>query len=248
MTHPSSIPVTPAQLALNLAGRNTAEAIRLLTPLALNNNIEAMLLLGQLYLDGGNIPAQPEQAFVLFQSASQLGSAMGFNMLGRCHEHGWGVAVNAEQAARCFQEASKQGLDWGHYNLANLYATGRGLEQNQERAFALYWQAAQQGHAKSMNLVGRYYQEGITVNADNHIAEQWYLRSANAGDFRGQISLAGALVEKGDITSAVEWLKQALQTANTAALSKLYPSLLKMSQPELREIGETIQQKLEKAR
>jgi hypothetical protein len=165
-------------------------------------------------------------------------------MLGRCYEHGWGVEQNTERAAHYYQKASQKGLDWGHYNLANLYATGRGLTQDHQQAFTLYQKAALQGHAKSMNLVGRYYQEGICVARNENTATQWYMRSAEAGDFRGQISLAGVLADQGDIKSAVFWLRKAMLTANTAALSKLYPDLLNMPHIELQEIGKAIQAKL----
>ena len=244
MSSSDSIPVSPAQLALHVAGRNTAEAIRLLQQLVDDGNIEACLLLGQLYLDGRDLPPQEMLAVALFQKAAHAGNAMGLNMLGRCHEHGWGIEKYAQQAAHCYQQASQLGLDWGHYNWANLLATGRGVAQNQAQAFALYLKAAHAGHAKSMNLVGRYYQEGIAVIADEKTAAEWYLRSAQAGDFRGQISLAGVLVEQGQLAEALAWLKKAIQTGNAAALSKLYPDLLKMPHAEFRELAAVIQKKL----
>ena len=46
------------------------------------------------------------------------------------------------------------------YNYANLLATGRGVVEDQLQALNLYRRAAELGHAKSMNLLGRYLEEG----------------------------------------------------------------------------------------
>ena len=117
------------------------------------------------------------------------------NMLGRCLEHGWGCAKDEAGAARHYAIAAQQKLDWAMYNLANLLSTGRGVARDDARALALYQSAAALGHAKSMNLVGRFHEEGLVVPRDLAAAHQWYRRSAEAGDFRGQFSHATVLAE-----------------------------------------------------
>ena len=91
---------------------------------------------------------------------------MARNMLGRCHEHGWGCAADASVAARHYRVAAEAGLDWAMYNYANLLATGRGVIEDQPQALSLYRRAAELGHAKSMNLLGRYLEEGRVCPAD----------------------------------------------------------------------------------
>ena len=71
-------------------------------------------------------------------------------------------------AAVWYRRAADTGLDWGLYNLGNLLATGRGVVQDQYAAFALYREAAHLGHAKSMNLLGRYLEDGRYCPADPH--------------------------------------------------------------------------------
>ncbi|WP_048302850.1 tetratricopeptide repeat protein, partial [Pseudomonas aeruginosa] len=110
--------------------------------------------------------------------------------------------------------AAQAGLDWARYNLANLHATGRGVSQDQPRAYALYRQAAEQGHAKSMNLVGRYHEEGLVVARDLAQAAHWYRRSAEGGDFRGQFSHAAMLSASGRHAEAETWLRRALEGGN----------------------------------
>jgi TPR repeat protein len=102
----------------------------------------------------------------------------------------------------------------GQYNYANLLATGRGVAEDQAHALRCYRQAAEQGHAKSMNLVGRYLEEGRCCPKDLDAAVQWYRRSAEAGDFRGQFSYAAVLADSGQIEAALAWLRKALAGGN----------------------------------
>ncbi|WP_419789960.1 tetratricopeptide repeat protein, partial [Pseudomonas bubulae] len=90
---------------------------------------------------------------------------------------GWGCAVDEAAAAREYRLAAEAGLDWGLYNYANLLAPGRGGAQDQAQALACYRQAAERGHAKSMNLLGRYLEEGQFCPRDLEAAQQWYRRS-----------------------------------------------------------------------
>lgn len=85
------------------------------------------------------------------------------------------------------------------YNLANLLATGRGVTVDHQQALALYRRAAELGHAKSMNLLGRYLEEGQVCPPDPLAAREWYRRSAEAGDFRGQFSFAAVLADEGGL-------------------------------------------------
>jgi TPR repeat protein len=126
-------------------------------------------------------------------------------------------------------------LDWGLYNLANLLATGRGVTRDERAAFELYRRAARQGHAKSMNLLGRCYEEGLGTPADPVAAYHWYRRSAEAGDFRGQFSLAGVLLAQGRFDEAVTWLERALEHGNLNFLRSARQSLRQV--PDARLAG-----------
>ncbi|CAD5107970.1 tetratricopeptide repeat protein [Zestomonas carbonaria] len=187
---------------------------RLLLEAAGQGEVDAQALLGQILLDGQGISRDAALAFTWFGIAARQGHAMALNMLGRCHEHGWGCPPDLEAAARCFQQAAERGLDWGMYNLANLLATGRGVAQDHRQAFALYLRAAELGHAKSMNLVGRYLHEGVLAEPEPQAALEWFRRSAEGGDFRGQFSYALRLLEQDRAEQARHWLERALAGGN----------------------------------
>ena len=189
--------------------------------------VEAQLLLGQILLDGRGIEQDPTLARTWFAIASKADSAMAHNMLGRCLEPGWGGDADLPAAARQYRFAAQAGLDWGLYNLANLLATGRGLVQDHTQALACYRQAALMGHAKSMNLYGRYLEEGLGgLSVDRQAACEWYRRSAEAGDFRGMFSLAMVLAERGQLPQAHPWLEQARQQGNLKFLHSSLRTLL----------------------
>ena len=122
------------------------------------------------------------------------------------------------------------------YNYANLLATGRGLPADEARAFAWYRRAAELGHAKSMNLLGRYYEEGRVVAADAQTALAWYRCSAEAGDFRGQFSYATVLASLGRWDEARRWLQQALGLGHLKFLRKARDELQQAAWPQLAEI------------
>ena len=193
---------------------NPAKAAQAIVAAAGLNIVEAQALLGQILLDGQGIERDQALARQWFEIAARNGHVMARNMLGRCHEHGWGCVADPSAAASHYQLAAKAGLDWGLYNLANLLATGRGVSENHPLALHCYAQAAQMGHAKSMNLLGRYLEEGRYCPADPSAAFDWYRRSAEGGDFRGQFSHAAVLAGQGQLEQAVAWLKIALENGN----------------------------------
>ncbi len=224
------------ELRERLAG-DPRQAARAILAAARAGVSEAQTLLGQILLDGNGIERDPALARTWFGIAAEGGDAMARNMLGRCLEQGWGGPVDLEGAAEQYRKAIDDRLDWAMYNYAGLLASGRGVERDQSGAFALYLQAAEMGHAKSMNLAGRYYEEGITVDPAPAIAFTWYRRSAEAGDFRGQFSHAAVLAAKGLVDEAIGWLETALAGGNLNFLRVSRASLAEAPEPRIRALA-----------
>lgn len=231
-----------AQLSAMLE-ESPARAAQAVLVAASEGLLEAQALLGQILLDGRGIQQDPPLAVRWFEIAAQRGHLMARNMLGRCLEHGWGCTADAALAAGHYRQAAEAGLDWGLYNYANLLATGRGVAQNHALALACYRRAADLGHAKSMNLLGRYLEEGLVCPADPDAARDWYRRSAEGGDFRGQFSYAAVLADAGRVGEAVEWLQRALAGGNLNFLRVACAALLNATHPEIRELALAYQQR-----
>ncbi|MDB5378625.1 MAG: Sel1 protein [Rubritepida sp.] len=228
---------SPEELARLLEGDPT-EAARLLGAAARYGIVEAQAAYAQLLLHGRGVKRDPEGAYRWFEVAAGAGSLDATNMLGRCHELGWGVPADAAQAAEHYRDAARRGLDWGQYNYANLLARGSGVAQDRDEALAWYRRAAGQGHVKSMNLVGRFVEEGWGgVAADPGAAEGWYRRAAEGGDFRGQFNHGSVLARRGEAAEAAGWFRKAAATGTLGFLRSMATHLERQPDAGLRAIA-----------
>lgn len=195
---------------------------------------EAQVMLGQILLDGRGVPADAVQALQWFIKAAQQGHAMAMNMVGRSYENGWGIAADAARAAEWYRAAAERGLDWGLYNLATLLTLGNGVAEDKAEALALFRRAADLGHAKSINMVGSFYEDGWIVSRDMTVAAEHYCRAAQGGDFRGMFNHARILIDRGEIDEAIGWLRRLPETATPAFLGKVRLWLDQRPEPLLR--------------
>lgn len=213
-----------------------AAAATQLRQAALAGDVNAQFLVAQMHAEGRLLQHDPGTGFHWFMVAANAGHALAMNMVGRCFELGQGTPVDLPLAGVWYRKAAEHGLDWGMYNQANLLATGRGMAANPKRALQLYLQAAELGHAKSMNLVGRYLEEGLETPRDLPAAHAWYRKSALAGDFRGQASHAAVLAEAGRLQEAEHWLRIAIRQGSATFLATMRQTLEVSPHPSLRTL------------
>lgn len=230
----------PAGLRDKLAGPPQA-ALAWLGAAAAGGTLAAQTLLGQWFLEGRGVARDEARAFAWFKHAAHAGHAGAANLVGRCYENGWGTAAGATAAAHWYTVAAERGSDWGMYNLATSLALGRGLPTDRPAAFAWFRKAADLGHAKSLNIVGGFFEDGWEVLADARIAADYYRRAAEAGDFRGQFNYARVLALAGDHAGAAAWIARAPGTATSAFIEKMLEYLRLAPQPELRRLHGVVQ-------
>ncbi|WP_231737821.1 tetratricopeptide repeat protein [Terracidiphilus gabretensis] len=214
------------------------ESLELVRAAALRGVHQAQVLYGQMLLDGKLIERNPAAALHWFERAAQGGNLMAVNMVGRCFDQGWGVARSSYMAEQWFRKAAERGLDWGMYNLATLLTLGEdGIRE--DKLAALYWfrKAADLGHAKSMNILGGFYEDGWVVHRDRAIARDHYRRAAIGGDFRGQFNYARFLLQEGDLLGALHWLRQIPGTATPAFMAKMKAFLATFSHGEIKDFA-----------
>ncbi len=229
--------MSATELAALLDG-DPAEAARWLAAAARRGFVEAQLAYAQILLDGRGVARDPAAALAWFSVAASAGSAEAINMVGRCHELGWGVPADAAAAARHYRTAAERGLDWAQYNYANLLARGAGVALDRDEAFAWYRRAALQGHAKAMNQVGRFLEEGWAGNPpDPAAAREWYRRAAEGGDFRGQFNHATVLMQQDRLDEAVPWLRRVTENGTLGVLRSVARALAEHPHPALRAVA-----------
>lgn len=228
--------LTPELLAQRLAGP-PEEAAQWILSSAKFGVPEAQALYGQILLDGRGVEKDAVKARAWFQQAAHGGHAMSMNMLGRCHELGWGGAEDLLSAAYWYQQAADRGLDWGMYNYANLLSHDDSVLGDRPRALELYRKAAAMGHAKSINLVGRFYEEGWVVEANLDIAFDYYRQAAEAGDFRGQYNYGRLLADRGRVDEGAAWVLKTLDTATSGFIAKMAQALLDSPHQVFQNVG-----------
>ncbi|MBV1688124.1 sel1 repeat family protein [Novosphingobium sp. G106] len=198
---------------------------------------DAQAALGQMLLDGRELPQDQAAAIGWFHKAAEQGHAMAVNMIGRCFELGWGVPVDKARAAQWFKAAADRGLDWGLYNYAKMLAEGTHLLEDKPGALALLRKAAGMGHAKSINLVGSFYEDGLVVAKDLAAAAEHYRLAAEGGDFRGCFNHARMLIYAGDIEGALRWIGRIRESATPAFIAKTEAWLHAAPDTALRDRG-----------
>lgn len=182
---------------------------------------EAEAMYGQMLLDGKLLPRNAALALHYFERAALHGDVMAVNMVGRCLDQGWGVAKSPHLAAPWFRRAAELGLDWGMYNWATLLTLGSGVPKDLGEAYFWLQKATGLGHAKSMNILGGFYEDGWVVRKNMAEARRLYEQSAHGGDFRGQFNLGRLCAMEGDVSAALHWLRQVPATATPAFLEKM---------------------------
>lgn len=185
---------------------------------AANGYALEQVLWGKILLDSIYLTPDHTQAREWFLIAAQSGYGPAYNMLGRCSHFGWGCPIDLTAAVRFYKQASDSGDLWGCYNLGIMTLRGLGIKADRSQAYILFRRAALKGHAKSMNLMARFMEEGWETPRDQSSALTWYKRSAEGGDYRGQHNYATALVTQGKYTEALNWWHKAVETATTDIL------------------------------
>jgi TPR repeat protein len=211
-----------------------ADAASLLAAGARAGLPEAQALYAQILLDGRGVAADPSAALRWFGAAARAGHVMAINMVGRCYEKGWGVAADPVVAARWYQAAAEAGLDWGMYNHASALGLGAGVAKDEDAALAWFGKAAALGHAKSINVVGAFHEEGRLIPRDLAQAADCYARAAEGGDFRGQFNHARMLADAGDVDGAIFWVRTADQSCTPAFRARMQAWLAGASMAGLR--------------
>jgi TPR repeat protein len=211
------------------------EAARWVRAAAHNGSKAAIVTWGEMLLDGHGVARDPAAAFRWFKIAADAGDPDGINMLGRCYELGLGVPSDPAQAAQWYGKAADLDHAWARFNLGCLLLNGG--EPDRHAALSLFVRSARQGNAKSMNMIGRFREEGWTGPVRLAAAFRWYRRAAEGGCFRGQFHLARFLWAQGSAVEAEAWLRQSVANASPDFCRDMATMLGAHEDPRLREIA-----------
>jgi len=119
---------------------------------AKSGDVDAQMILGEMYLDGIGVEADHQKAFFWLSKAARSGDSQAQYLLGFMYENGLKVAQDMKRAIKWYTEAALQGDILAQYNLAIIYKEGKGeVEKDMKKAFK--WLALVQDSRKKMELV-----------------------------------------------------------------------------------------------
>ena len=164
---------------------------------------------GQLYLQGMGVAADPKKAVRWYRKAAEHGFAQAQFQLGMQYIKGEGVTEDEEEALHWFTKAAEQGLVEAQVEAGRCYYTGKGTRVNGSEAMFWFRKAADQGSVPAEYFIGKCYFEGTGVPRDIEAAVKWTLRAAEAGYAAAEQEIAlcyerGTGVRK-DAVEAYKW-------------------------------------------
>ncbi len=221
------------------------DAIEAIRARAMQGYVAEQVRWGDILLKSIYLPPDPARARQWYEIAASAGYAPALNMLGRCHHFGWGCSIDHVAAAKYYGQAAELGDLWGNYNLAIMVMRGIGMKADLPRALALFRSGAERGHAKSMNLLARFIEEGWHTPRDPVLAFDWYRRSAEGGDYRGQHNYATALCALGREDEAYDWWDKAVIEATSDILLAMQRQLRPMQSPRREALLAQVELRLE---
>ena len=104
-----------------------ATALRLLRPLADQDDARAQSTIGEMYYHGRGVPQDDSEAIRWFRLAAGQGNAPARFHLGVAYAGGHGVPQDYSEAAKWYRLAADQGYAPAMYNLGLAYAKGEGV-------------------------------------------------------------------------------------------------------------------------
>lgn len=138
-------------------------------------NVDATTCLGELYLEGIGVIADPEMGISLLEEASSAGSPNADETLGRMYFNGsFGVSQDPEKGHKYIERAAEKGLASAIGICAADYYYGEGVAENHEKGFEWALRGAKLGNTVSNAICGDAYQTGVGTAQNIPLAVHHY--------------------------------------------------------------------------
>ena len=231
-----------AEAAADMGDNKTALKYYLLAAEA--GIVTAMTACGNLYLDGGEIKQDIQQALEWFKKAAEFGNVTAINNIGYVYE----LQGNYEESLKWYEKAANLNSVTAMMNLSGMYKhrfknkklaqfwldkaesctdlesvktlaayywDADRIRNHKEKAIKFYEKAAKMCDVESLEILGELYFEIENFEA----AEHYYFRAAKAGNVEAMVNFGILMTYSPDnFENAYFWLKQAIQRKSTIAL------------------------------
>lgn len=137
-------------VSLTIPTSESSDLFERLGDAAENGDVDAMNLLGVLFVTNARVPSDYSMALYWFQRAVDAGSADGMHNLATMHLRGLGVARDYGDAFRWYQRAAEGGNTFAMFSVAAMAEHGLGTARDLALARRMYRKAAESGFPLAM--------------------------------------------------------------------------------------------------
>lgn len=162
--------------------KDAKQAIYWLNKSAAQGNLDAVAMLGRVYMDNGD----PATAVKYYRKAAEQGHEAACENLAMAYGMGDGVPEDKVEAHKWFLKAAELGSAFAQYIAGNNYFNGIGVEENPNEAMRWFDKAAHQGQPNAQFMMGQFYEIG---REDIVEAKKWYRLAAEQGHEEAQAML-----------------------------------------------------------
>lgn len=130
------------------------------------------------------VPPNERAALRLLKKAYKDGNPHAAYALATWYLRGCGgLEKKPLKAVELLEMASAKGIPGAMFDLAVCFESGEGVKKDQRRAAMLYMVAALKGDPQSYFEVGRCFYYGIGVKKDRELAELWFDKAGELGEY-----------------------------------------------------------------
>ena len=128
------------------------------------------------------------------------------------------IDQNMTEAFKCYRKAAEQGMAPAQYKVGTFYENGEVVAKDEAEALKWYRKAEEknndQARQASMNLI---HSNPSLVPIELSDTQKLYLKSAEKGDVKAQLSLADSYYKDGHTNEAIKWYRKAAEQGNAEA-------------------------------
>ncbi|GHB00355.1 hypothetical protein GCM10009069_23890 [Algimonas arctica] len=148
---------------------------------ALQNNTDAQVNVGEMYLSGLGVTQNDLEGAKWIEKGALKGHPIGLYVYGLLLAEGRGLEQDTDKALLAFNHAAKAGVPAAKTKLGRIFETQEGIDTNPELAYQWFRDGATNGDPYSLLQIGRLTAEGQGTPADVIIAHMWVSLAAEAG-------------------------------------------------------------------
>jgi TPR repeat protein len=192
--------------------------VNVLQQKAINNDVDAQLILGLMYLDNDKDSDQDAKVALkwLTKSAEQ-GDVNAQLMIANLLHEGKGVTKNETEAFKWFTQAAEGENPDAQYNLGLMYLEGDGVTRDVEEAYKWLKKSARQGHSDAQLTIGNLLYEGKIFDKDIKTATKLFRLAAKQNNIHAQMIMGEMYIREQNDKKALKWIKMAAEHENSDA-------------------------------